>query len=125
MDFIEGHGVLGMIRFPDGETPKYNRTYLVVTVTEKYIEVLNVSSIEGKERKLAYAANMVIHKYNPPFLKPSFVKLDSLTRVDKSNWSNLRILNNGRTLNSEELAQIKKELNDRNNQNADNYKLKL
>ena len=49
MNFIEGHGVLGKIRFVDGTMPEYDRTYLVVTVTNAYIEVLNVSSVRGKE----------------------------------------------------------------------------
>ncbi len=31
--------------------PEYSRTYLVVSVFSKEIEVLNVSSVKGKERK--------------------------------------------------------------------------
>ena len=46
-------------------------------------------------------------KFNPPFLLPSFVKLDSLTKVYKSDWDNLQILNNGRTLDTNELNRIK------------------
>ena len=44
-DFVEGQGILGKIRFVDGELPEYNRTYLIINVTSEYIEVLNVSSI--------------------------------------------------------------------------------
>ena len=54
MSFVAGQGVLGRIRFVDGEVPAYDRTYLVVTAEPDYIEVLNVSSIRGKERKLAF-----------------------------------------------------------------------
>ena len=97
MNFIEGHGILGRIRFVDGTMPDYDRTYLVVTVANDYIEVLNVSSIRGKERKLAFPTNERLRSYNPPFVMPSFVKLDSLTKVFKSDWENLQILNNGRT----------------------------
>lgn len=107
MNFIEGHGILGRIRFVDGTMPDYDRTYLVVTVANDYIEVLNVSSIRGKERKLAFPTNERLRSYNPPFVMPSFVKLDSLTKVFKSDWENLQILNNGRTLDSNELARIK------------------
>lgn len=107
MNFIEGHGVLGKIRFNDGEMPEYDRTYLVVAVTDEYIKVLNVSSIKGKERKLAFPANERLRIFNPPFLKPSFVKLDSLTIVHKADWGNLHILNNGKTLNFDELNRIK------------------
>lgn len=77
--FVEGQGILGKIRFVDGELPEYNRTYLIINVTSEYIEVLNVSSIRGKERKLAFPTNERLRSFKPPFLKPSFVKLDSLT----------------------------------------------
>ena len=107
MNFIEGQGVLGKIRFVDGEFPSYDRTYLVVTANPDYIEVLNVSSIRGKERKLAYPTNERLRLYNPPFVKPSFVKLDSLTRVDSADWNNLQLLNSGKTLDKNELVRIK------------------
>ncbi len=73
MSFIEGQGVLGRIRFLDGEFPAYDRTYLVVTAKENYIEVLNVSSIRGKERKLAFPTNERLRSYSLPFVMPSFV----------------------------------------------------
>lgn len=107
MNFIEGQGVLGKIRFVDGVFPAYDRTYLVIKVETNYIEVLNVSSIRGKAHKLAYPTNERLRSYNPPFVMPSFVKLDSLTRVDSSDWGNLQILNSGRTLDAAELARIK------------------
>ena len=107
MNFVEGHGVLGRIRFVDGTMPSYDRTYLVISVTDDYIDVLNVSSIRGKERKLAFSTNERLKINNPPFVIPSFVKLDSLTRVFKSDWSNLQILNHGRTLEINELNRIK------------------
>lgn len=107
MHFAEGHGVLGRIRFVDGTIPSYDRTYLVVSVSNDYIELLNVSSIKGKERKLAFPTNERLRNYNPPFILPSFVKLDSLTRVSKSEWGNLQTLNGGRTLDSNELNRIK------------------
>jgi len=105
--FKEGQGVLGRIPFVDGSIPEYDRPYLIVSVNDNFIEVLNVSSIKGKERKLAFKTNVQLSCYNPPFFKPSFVKLDSLTRVQKSDWNNLKILNNGNTLNQNELNKIK------------------
>lgn len=107
MSFIEGQGILGKIKFVDGMFPAYNRTYLIITVKTDYIEVLNVSSIKGKERKLAFPTNERLRSYNPPFIMPSFVKLDSLTRVDSSDWGNLQVLNSGRTLDGAELTRIK------------------
>ena len=108
MKLAEGQGVLGRIRFIDGMLPEYDRTYLVVNVERDYIEVLNVSSIKGKEWKLAFPTNERLKNYNPPFVMPSFVKLDSLTRVERSEWANLRVLNAGRTLDVSELARIKR-----------------
>ena len=110
MNFIEGQGVLGCIRFKDGEMPKYRRTYLIVSVADEYIEVLNVSSVQGKEHKLAFPTNKRIRKYKPPFIKPSFVKLDSLTKVYKADWQNLSILDNGLPLDLNELEEIKSKL---------------
>lgn len=107
MDFVEGQGILGKVRFVDGGMPLYDRTYLIVHAGNDYIEVLNVSSIKGKERKLAFPTNERLRVYNPPFLKPSFVKLDSLTRVYRADWGNIRQLNKGRTLDGSELARIK------------------
>ena len=107
MNFIEGQGVLGRVRFVDGEMPQYDRTYLVVNVDTDYIEVVNVSSIRGKERKLAFSTNERLRVYNPPFVKPSFVKLDSLTKVDRTDWGNIHLLSNGRTLDADELTRIK------------------
>lgn len=82
MSFVVGQGILGKIRFKDGAFPAYDRTYLIVTAETNYIEVLNVSSIKGKERKLAFPTNERLRLYNPPFVMPSFVKLDSLTSID-------------------------------------------
>ena len=78
MPFKEGQGVLGKIQFKDGSMPLYDRTYLIVTVAADYIEVLNVSSVRGKERKLAFPTNKKLDSYCPPFLKPSFLKQGGL-----------------------------------------------
>ncbi len=50
--------------------------------------------------------NERLRSYNPPFVMPSFVKLDSLTRVESSEWDKLQVLNAGRTLDGAELARI-------------------
>lgn len=107
MDFVEGQGILGKIKFVDGTMPSYPRTYLIIFTASDYIEILNISSIRGKERKLAFSTNEKLHLFNPPFLKPSFVKLDSLCRVPKSDWSHLKVLHQGETLDKNELNRIK------------------
>lgn len=106
MNFSAGHGILGKIRFKDGVMPAYDRTYLVVAVGADYLEVVNVSSIKGKERKLLFPSNEPLKKYKPPFMVPSFVKLDSLVRVQFSDCVNLQILHGGQKLDSGELNRI-------------------
>lgn len=106
MSFKSGQGILGRITFRDGVVPAYDRTYLIVSVGANYIEVINVSSVRGKERKLAFRTNERLRTHWPPFKEDSFVKLDSLTRVSSSQWGGLRILCNGQTLDSSELSRI-------------------
>jgi len=79
MDFAAGQGILGRIPFANGNMPEYDRPYLVISVNADYIEVLIISSIKGKERKLLFPSNERLKIYDPPSDKPSFVKLDSLT----------------------------------------------
>lgn len=99
--------IISAYRETVNDVTAYDRPYLVVTAEPDYIEVLNVSSIRGKERKLAFPTNERLRTYNPPFVMPSFVKLDSLTRVESADWGNLQVLNSGRTLDGNELARIK------------------
>lgn len=112
MDFAVGHGILGRIRFRDGAMPAYDRTYLVVAVGFDYLEVVNVSSVKGKERKLLFPSNELIKKYKPPFMVPSFVKLDSLVRVKLSDCANLQILHRGQKLDDGELKRIIEKITD-------------
>ena len=111
MNFIEGQALLGRIMFKDGKYPSYDRTYLIVKVEDDYIEVLNVSSLKGKERKLAFSTNRKIHLYNPPFMKPSFVKLDSLTRINKCDYDRFHLLCKGKCMDKHELRNIQNALN--------------
>lgn len=69
-------------------------------------------SFDGKYRIplylfLAFPTNERLRSYNPPFVLPSLVKLDSLTRVDRTDWGELKVLYSGKTLNEVELARIK------------------
>lgn len=105
-----GQGILGKITFKDGEEPAYSRPYLVVDVDDEDVSVLNVSSLEGKEWKLAYKTNFQIKQFSPPFRKPSFVKLDSLTKISKDECQKMRVLDGGRSLNEKELEEIRKRL---------------
>lgn len=104
--FVTGQAFWGRIRFPDGEFPKYDRPYLVVGVNGEYIKILTASSVEGKEWKLTLPTNREISKYDPPFPKRTFVKLDSLQEIHIADFSNIRIAREGKTLDELELSEI-------------------
>ena len=106
MNFAAGQGILGRLPFANGSMPEYDRPYLVVSANDEYIEVLIISSIKGKERKLLFPSNERLKVYDPPFDKPSFVKLDSLMRVAKAGWTELKILRSGEPLNKTEFLRI-------------------
>ncbi len=104
--FVTGQAFWGRICFPDGAMPAYDRPYLVVGVDGEYIEILTVSSVAGKEWKLTLPTNKEIYKYDPPFQKRTFVKLDSLQRIHTSVLVNVSISRGGRTLDETELSDI-------------------
>lgn len=104
--FIAGQAFWGRICFPDGGVPAYDRPYLIIGVDGDYLEILTVSSVDGKEWKLTLPTNKEILKYDPPFPKRTFVKLDSLQRVHISNLSNICMARNGKTLDAAELSEI-------------------
>lgn len=101
-----GQAILGRICYPDGSTPEYSRPYLIVFVSESKVGVLIVSSTKGKERKLIYKTNKRLKKYKPPFLKDSFVKLESLTYIKTSDALSMKLLYNGEKLDRDELKEI-------------------
>lgn len=104
--FAVGQAFWGKVRFPDGEFPAYERPYLIVGIGGEYIEILTVSSVAGKEWKLTLPTNKEIFKYDPPFPRRTFVKLDSLQRVHISDLENVRIAKSGMTLDAAELSEI-------------------
>ena len=102
-----GQGILGRIKLIDGYLPDKDRTYLIVEISDDVISILNVSSIQGKKRKVMFRDNYRLKEYNPPFVKPSFVKLDSLTKVTVEEISkNSHILHSGETLNNDDMDYI-------------------
>lgn len=110
--FLVGQGLYGKIKFVDGIIPQYDRAYLIVEVLTDSVGVLNVSSIAGKEHKLLFPTNKLINKHYPPFLRRSFVKLDSLVYITLAEASNARILDNGTPLDQAELYSILKAAKD-------------
>lgn len=101
-----GEAYFGKVTFVDGNAPLYKRPYLVVEVTLDGAFVINVSSTEGKEHKLLYPNNYPLENHNPPFLLPSFVKLDSKVFVCNKDLQTMKLLSGGRRLNNKDLNFI-------------------
>lgn len=104
--FIIGQAIWGKLRFPDGAFPEYERPYLIVGVDGDYLEILTVSSVAGKEWKLTLPTNKELSKYDPPFPRRTFVKLDSFQKVHISDLESVRIAKGGQTLDATELSEI-------------------
>lgn len=104
--FKIGQVLLGKLPYQDGEVPNYLRPYLIVEIGDNDIGVLIISSSEGKEHKLLFKSNYSIKIYNPPLLKPSFVKLDSLQKISISTANKMKLLDNGKSLNEEDVKTI-------------------
>lgn len=114
MTYTEGQAIFGRITYSDGSMPEYNRPYLIVAVEKNSVDVVSVSSTKGKEWKLMFADNSVIHDYNPPFYKSSFVKLNSVSKIPKSQLKNFFLMDEGKSLSRSEMKRIKRKIEVRN-----------
>ncbi len=102
----KGQAILLKLDFCDGGICEYKRPFLVVDKNNDYIYLLNISSTKGKEHKLGRRSNMLIKRYKPPFVKSSFVKLDSMYIVPNEEYIKNCLLNEGRALHPIELKNI-------------------
>lgn len=93
----------------DGNTNNTKKRYLLILNidnTTNTIQMLNVSSLKGKEHKLLYDSNFLIQNYFPLPL-PTFVKLDVLYIVHNFKFLSKYIAFNGIKLNNSEFSIIK------------------
>lgn len=113
----QGQGLLLETDYADGGAHNKKRTFLVINSSKSTVHILNVSSLRGKERKLGFKSNKRIRRYRPPFLKPSFVKLDALYILENDYRLEAFLLNHGIKLLSREFNEI---LYDFNKYKSDN-----
>ena len=104
-----GQIILAKLKYKDGKGRLKKRPYLVVRVDGNEIDVLTVSSVEGKEHKLGFKSNYRLRNYNPPFIKDSFVKLDSIQKINLEEI-NYSIGGNGMVLNEYDVNEILRRL---------------
>ena len=110
-----GQGILLKLDYADGGLADKARTFLIINVSENKVKLLNISSVNGKLHKLMYPSNKKILQYKPPFMKPSFVKLDAEYIIDNSKDLESFVLCQGRTMRPDELLSIINEFNEYKN----------
>lgn len=127
MKIEEGHLLKFIPPILDGMSAGNKKRYMLVINCDdenNIIEMINVSSVKGKEHKLLYDSNIEIKNYNP-LPVPTFAKLDTLYTID--NFSDLSncISFNGTKIDNSEIANIKLErykyIKNSNSTNVINY----
>lgn len=106
MAIIPGHVLVLKLPFADGAPCIKPRTFLVIDNNDSTLDLLNVSSTIGKERKLLFPSNKRIEVYNPPLDYPSFVKLDSLYTIEYFEDLHKSIYKRRPPLDSNELSGL-------------------
>ena len=106
--FNVGHIIRVKMPFKDGTESQSPRPYLIIRADRETVDVLNISSISGKEHKLLFPTNIAIQQYNPPLGSPSFVKLDSMQTVKISDLRSWGVMpyGNGLPLNHNDTNRI-------------------
>ena len=74
------------IRFNNkGDIAKVPHPYIIASVTDDYVEILQIDSLKGKEHKALFASNKVIFYDNPQETvidKDSYVQLDNRLTIE-------------------------------------------
>jgi hypothetical protein len=109
MNLTPGQGLHLKGRFANGKECPYLRPYLIIDVdkSNSRVIVLNVSGSLGKEKKLLYPSNLNLANFKPPFVRPSFVKLDEVYEINYFSGLEDVLLDNGTQLDSKEFARVK------------------
>jgi len=111
MSLQPGQALLIKGFFANGSECSYPRPFLIIESSASVIRCLNVSSIKGKAAKLSYPSNKNISNYNPPFMYPSFVKLDELYEIEQFPELSRLLLCGGKTLDQRSLSTIISDFN--------------
>jgi hypothetical protein len=109
MAIIPGHILALKLPFANGTPCFSKRPFLVIDKHNDTLDLLNVSSSRGKEKKLLYASNESINCYDPPLDQPSFLKLDELYTIDYFDDLHKSIYKGRPPIISEEYARLTNE----------------
>lgn len=106
MAIVPGHVLVLKLPFASGAPCLRPRPFLVIDRNEDTLDLINVSSSRGKERKLLFESNEPIEKYYPPLDYPSFIKMDELYTIDYFEELHNQIYKRRPPLDSDELTRL-------------------
>lgn len=89
----------------DGDFVSDKRRYMVITDDNEELEMINISSLKGKERKLMFPGNIKLYN-REPFLAPSFAKIDTIYKIEYFPELEEFISFGGEKLNEEDFKTI-------------------
>lgn len=101
MEILPGQGLKLKGHFANGTECDYKRPFLIIECSQNIIKALNISSLKGKEIKLAYPSNKKLDMHYPPFPSLSFVKLDEVYNFEACYELEHTIMCNGKTLDDD------------------------
>lgn len=89
----------------DGNVVSDKRRYMVITNDNEKLEMINISSLKGKERKLMFSGNVKLYN-REPFLAPSFARVDTVYKTEYFPKLEEFISFGGEKLNKEDFNNI-------------------
>lgn len=90
----------------DGDFFDTKRRYMLVTKNEDYIEMINISKIQGKDPKIFIRDYNVKLKNHYPFKLPSFAKVNTLYKIEYFPEIERFISFGGRKINDTDFVNI-------------------
>ena len=115
-----GSGLKLFVIFANGSRCPYSRVLLVIDIdtTNHIISCLNVSGLTpDKQWKLSLPSNKKIDRHYPPFINPSFVKLDERYLISSCDKLELQLCDNGSVMEGEQFSKIVTWFNEYREQN--------
>lgn len=101
-----GHVLALNLPFANGAPCKYKRPFLVIDKNSSTLDLLNIASVKGKERKLLFPSNELIKVFNPPLDQPSFIQKDELYTISRFYDLNKSIYKRRPPLHHKELERL-------------------
>ena len=89
----------------DGIDRNTDRRYMVITNNSNILEMINISKVQGKERKMFIIGNKRLKNFSP-FKIPSFAKTDTVYQIEYFPEIERFVSFDGRKKSKEEFTDI-------------------